>query len=142
MKYKYSSICLVVSFILFGCGQDNPTLTGTTPPAKKISGTYMLSSSGTYVYTNGILSFDMANSITGTLILGDNTWDETYVVDGVTYSINNATYNINYTNGTSEGLIQYVYPDGAGGYSFTIDGLDLHFSGSPNTKWTKLSDSQ
>ena len=133
--------CLLLFLILFGCGQDNSISSGPTPPAKNITGTYKLSSaSGTYVYSGGTLSFDTATSISGTLILGDGTWDETFVVDGVTYSKDNGTYNISYTNGTTEGTMGMVYPGGAGVYSFSIDGYNLNLFGSPNSKWTKVND--
>jgi hypothetical protein len=145
MTLKQIFICISLSFILFGCGQDNSTSSNPTLPSQKITGTYMLySASGTYGYSNGVLSFDSAKSISGTLILGDVTWNETYVVDGITYSKggSSSAYSVNYSNGTTEGTIAMVYPDGAGGYSFSIDGYNLNLTGSPNSKWTKISDIQ
>src|SRR5262245_33293021 len=88
-------LVFILLISLFGCGPDNSTSSSVTPPSQQLKGTYKLSSaSGTYVFKNGTLSLDLANSITGTLILGDVTYDETLIIDGVTYSKNNGTYTI------------------------------------------------
>lgn len=143
MTLRQIIICISLSIILFGCGQDNSTSSTPTPPSQKITGTYTLTSaSGTYLYTGGVASFDTAKSITGTLILGDVTWNETYVVDGITYSKGggSSTYSINYTNGTIEGTIGMVDSGNLVAYSFSIDGLSLNLIGNTNCKWTKVND--
>ncbi len=139
MKIKHLLIC-VLFFSLFGCGHDDSASLNPTPPSQDITGTYKLSSaSGTYVYQDGTLSFDLASSITGTLILGRGSCDETYVVNDVTYSKNNGTYIINYTNGTVDGTIGMTYQNVTGTYSFSIDGYNLNLTGNPNSNWTKVS---
>ncbi|MBE9536163.1 MAG: hypothetical protein IMF07_03200 [Proteobacteria bacterium] len=141
MRVKYL-LNVFLLFIIFGCsGNNNPTSSSSTPPSQDITGTYNLSSaSGSYVHKNGVTSFDNKTSITGTLILGETTWDETYVADGTIYTKSNGIYTILYSNGTTEGTIGYGYPDGAGSYTFSINGYNLYFTGSPNSTWTKVSD--
>ncbi len=139
MKPKLLLMCMAIAFmILLGCGNHNSTPSNPTLPSLNRTGTYRLSStSGNYVYQNGIISFNLATSITGTLILGEQSWDEIYLVDGTSYS-KNGTYGINYTNAV-EGTIGMVYQNGVDSYSFSIDGYDLNLTGAPNSKWTKIS---
>jgi hypothetical protein len=139
MKFSHLLLCAVFFFIS-GCGQDHSASSNPTPPSQSITGTYKLSSaSGTYVYQGGTLSLDLASSITGTLILEQGSWNETFVVDSGTYS-KNGTYIINYTNGTVEGNIGMTYSNGSGIYSFSINGYNLNLTGDPNSSWTKISD--
>jgi hypothetical protein len=133
MKLTQFLLCAAF-FLLLGCGSSN-----TSPPSQGITGTYKLSSaSGRYVYQSGVLSFDLASSITGTLIIGLGSWNETYAVDGVIYS-KHGTYSINYTNGTVEGTLGIDYQNGGCTYSFLTDGYNLNLKGSPNSNWTKVS---
>jgi hypothetical protein len=122
--------------------------TVVTPASENITGTYTLSSAkGLYVCKNGVLSFDMATSITGTLIIGTNAWDETYeAVWDESFTLTDETmfskqgiYDIEYANAL-EGLIGVVYQDGADPYSFTIDGYTLNLLGTPESRWMKISD--
>ncbi len=138
MKLKRSLICIAIFFlILLGCGHNDSTPSNPTPPALNRTGIYRLSSaSGNYVYQNGIISFDLATSITGTLILGEQSWDEIYMVDGTGYS-KNGTYSISYNNDV-EGTIGMIYQNGVDSYSFSIDGYNLNLTGAPNAKWTKI----
>ncbi len=138
MDIKHVLICLAFSLLL-GCTANNSSAPDPTPPSQNLAGTYQLSSgSGNYVSQTGIISFDVATSITGTLIIGPELWNETFLVNGETYS-KNGIYAINYTNAPVAGTIGTVYQNGTGAYSFSIDGYTLSLTGDPNSKWTKVS---
>jgi len=133
-------ICVLL-ISLFGCGQDNSTSSSVTPPSQQLKGTYNLASaSGTYIYQNGVILLDGANTITGTLVLGDVSYDETLVIDGVPYSRSNGSYNMTFPNGTVEGSMTMVYPNGTSTYSISFNDLNLNLTGSPNCIWQKVSD--
>ncbi|SNB44636.1 hypothetical protein [Geobacter sp. DSM 9736] len=132
---------LVVSISLFGCGENNTTAPSITPPSQQLKGTYKLvSASGTYTYQDGIISLEGANSITGTLVLGDASYDETLVIDGVTYSRSNGSYIMTSTNGPGEGNMAMTYPNGASTFIINFDDFNLVLTGNPNCKWQKVSD--
>ena len=124
------------------CGNNNSTSSQQlTLPSQDIRGTYALSSvNGSFLDSTGIYSFDDKNTITGNLIINDNTWNDTYLADGIIYTRGDGTYNVVYNVGTTEGTISVLYSDGISSYNFTIDGYDLVLTGTPNATWTKTSD--
>ena len=140
MKRMMLAAIFIISISACGNSNNSTSLHLPTLPSQDIRGTYELSSVfGSFLYSSGVVHLDDKNSVTGTLIIKKNTWNETYLADGTTYTTGDGTYSIVYNDGTTKGTISILHPNRFSSYEFTIDGYDLVLKGSLHATWTKTS---